>query len=121
MSVLVDTSVWADHLRAPEPALVRLLSEQAVGMHRFVLGELAMGNLRERGRLIALLSALPMIAVIDDATWLGFVDRERLGGSGIGYVDAHLLAAAVVNGSLLWTRDRRLAERADALGCGWTA
>ncbi len=118
-SVLVDTSIWADHFRSGDAALGKLLAAGAVRMHPFVVGELAMGNLRDRARTVALLQALPSLTVTDDAAWHAFVDREALAGSGLGFVDAHLLAASAAAGVRLWTRDRRLAARATAMGCAW--
>ena len=117
--VLVDTSVWADHFRARDAGLTVLLAQGAVRMHSFVMGELAMGNLRDRARTIDLLQAVPGVATIDDWAWHDFVAEEQLVGSGLGFVDVHLLAAARMAGVYLWTRDRRLAEHATRLGCGW--
>lgn len=119
--ILVDTSVWADHFRAMEPVLALMLSEGRVANHPFVTGELAMGNLRNRPGVLTALSDLPQVAVTDNADWLAFVDRHALGGTGLGFVDAHLLASVSGHDGLrLWTRDRRLGERAAALGLVWT-
>lgn len=117
--VIVDTSVWADHFRAAEPGLVTLLDNADVRLHPFVLGELAMGNLHQRQRTIALLGALPSAEITPQPSWLSFVASRNLGGTGIGFVDAHLLCAAMAGNHLLWTRDRRLADHAAALGCRW--
>lgn len=118
-TVLIDTSVWADHFRAGDAALVALLNDGRARMHPYVVGELAMGNIANRARTIALLRAVPSIAPVDEDAWLSFVEREELGGSGLGYVDTHLLAAAHVAGAALWTRDRRLAARAAKLESAW--
>jgi predicted nucleic acid-binding protein len=115
--ILVDTSVWIDHLRADNAALKRLLDAGRVLMHPFVLGELALGRMRQREIILAALSDLPRAELATDAEVLGFINREALFGRGIGYVDAHLLAAArLTAGAELWTRDNRLRSVAEALG-----
>lgn len=114
--ILVDTSVWIDHLRRGVDRLARLLSDTQVLMHPFVLGELACGNLHERKKVLALLHDLPQSAIADDEEVLFFIERHKLMGRGIGYVDAHLLAAATLMGAPLWTRDNRLRGVAESLG-----
>ncbi len=107
--VLVDTSVWIDHFRAGDDDLAGLLDESAVLMHPFVLGELACGNLRNRQSLLSLLGALPAARVATDPEVLHFIERHRLMGRGIGYVDAHLLAATALSApARLLTRDAAL-------------
>lgn len=118
MRILVDTSVWADHLRQSDAALIDLLRAGAVVMHPFVLGELALGNLQPRDATLAALSALPAAAIVDADAFLAFLIEHDLPASGLGFVDAHLLAAAAAGGMQLWTRDRRLAARAAAAGVG---
>jgi predicted nucleic acid-binding protein len=114
--ILVDTSVWVDHLRAGDAALGALLNRSQVLMHPFVLGELACGNLRNRDEVLRLLKDLPQAPVASDEEVLFFVERNALMGRGIGYVDAHLLAAVTLGGSThLWTRDKRLRSVAEAL------
>jgi hypothetical protein len=114
--ILVDTSVWIDHLRDGDATLAELLNGSQVLMHPFILGELACGNLRNRDEVLALLKDLPRAAVATDEEVLFFIERHALMGRGIGYVDAHLLAAAALgNATRLWTRDRRLRTQADAL------
>ncbi len=114
--ILVDTSVWVDHLRAGDGTLVALLNLSQVLMHTFVLGELASGNLRNRSEVLSLLKDLPQAAVAGDAEVLFFIERHALMGRGIGYVDAHLLAAVALGGSTqLWTRDKNLRSVADNL------
>lgn len=112
---LVDTSVWVDHLRTGDDELAVLLNSGRVLMHPFVLGELACGNLRNRGEVLALLGDLPRAAVATDDETLAFIERHTLAGRGIGYIDIHLLAAAVLDGVTLWTRDRRLQAAAESL------
>lgn len=115
--VLVDTSVWIDHLRAGDAWLATLLERNQVFMHPMVVGELACGNLRDRENLLALWDDLPQLPAASHAEALYFLDRNRLWGRGIGYADLHLLAAvSLSNGASLWTRDRRLQEIADQLG-----
>lgn len=119
MLILVDTSIWIDHLRATDDLLVTLLEGGMVAMHPFVVGELALGNLRDRSSIIRYLATQPMLAPADDVSVLGFIDENQLAGRGIGYVDAHLLAAvAMTDGVGLWTRDRRLAAIALELRIG---
>ena len=114
--ILVDTSIWIDHLRADNSALKRLLDAGRVLMHPFVIGELALGRMRQREIILAALSDLPRAEVATDAEVLGFVNREALFGRGIGYVDAHLLASArLTAGATIWTRDARLRDVAEGL------
>lgn len=117
--ILVDTSVWVDHLRKADPRVVELLEGGEVLVHPFVLGELACGNLRHRAEVLGLLARLPVAPIATDAETLRFIERRRLMGRGIGYLDAHLLAAtALAAPAHLWTRDRRLAGVAEELGLG---
>ncbi|CAN5207989.1 type II toxin-antitoxin system VapC family toxin [soil metagenome] len=107
--ILVDTSVWIDHLRAGEPLLAEMLNTGSVLTHPFVIGELACGNLRDRQTLLSLLRKLPLAAAANDEEMLFFIEEHRLMGRGIGYIDAHLLAAVSLAGTaLLWTRDKPL-------------
>jgi predicted nucleic acid-binding protein len=115
--ILVDTSVWVDHLRAGDRTLVRLLENSQVLVHPFVIGELALGNVRQRANLLAELQNLPQAPVASDQEVLRFIELHELFGLGIGYVDAHLLAAVRLSaGSSLWTRDKRLLAIAVHLG-----
>lgn len=116
--ILVDTSVWVDHLRRANLELVDLLERGQVLVHPFVVGEIACGSLSDRELTLELLQQLPMAAVAEADEALGFIELRRLHGQGIGYVDVHLLASTALNaGSALWTRDKRLNEAAEALGC----
>jgi predicted nucleic acid-binding protein len=114
--MLVDTSVWIDHLRRGDAALTAALEAGRVWMHSFVLGELACGNLRSRVEVLGLLQALPPMAVSTDKEVLFFIDQHELMGRGIGYIDVHLLASARLGGAQLWTRDKRLHTVAAELG-----
>jgi predicted nucleic acid-binding protein len=115
--ILVDTSVWIDHLRAGDDLLARVLDAGRVLAHPFVIGELALGKMREREAILAALSDLPRAELATDAEVLGFIDREALYGRGVGYVDVHLLASArLTAGTQLWTRGNRLRHVAEELG-----
>lgn len=115
--ILVDTSVWVDHLRAGDKALAALLDAVMVLTHPFVIGELALGNLRQREIVLSALSDLPHATIATDAEVLHFIERHALFGRGVGYVDAHLLAATrLTAGAELWTNDRRLRGVAAELG-----
>lgn len=119
--ILVDTSVWVDHLRVGDKALSSLLDAGMVLAHPFVIGELALGNLRQRGIVLSALSNLPHASVATDAEVLHFIDRHALFGRGIGYVDTHLLAAARLTAAAeLWTNDKRLHGVAVQLGLAIT-
>lgn len=107
--ILVDTSVWVDHLRRGDIVLASLLQSCQVLVHPFVIGELALGGLRPDTQALALLQALPEASVATDPEVLLLIATHNLSGRGIGYVDAHLLAAArLTPGASLWTRDKRL-------------
>jgi predicted nucleic acid-binding protein len=119
--ILVDTSVWIEHLRSASAILTELLDDGEVLGHPFVLGELALGSLRQRDDVLRVLRRLPQATSASYREVLQFIDRQMLFGRGIGYVDAHLLAAArLTAGSKLWTRDRRLHAVAAQLGLAAT-
>lgn len=119
--ILVDSSVWIDHLRLADITLSRYCEIGMVATHPFVIGELSLGSLRNRAGVLGALKELPRVAVARDDEVVGLIDRYGLYGMGIGYIDAHLLTAVrLTPGVRLWTRDIRLlsaAERAavDAL------
>jgi predicted nucleic acid-binding protein len=116
--ILVDTSVWVDHLGAGDAPLADLLERGAVLCHPFIVGEIACGSLTRRATTLQLLQDLPMAVVAEVEEVLDYINRHRLYGKGIGYVDAHLLVAtALTGGAKLWTRDRRLRTVANELGC----
>jgi predicted nucleic acid-binding protein len=111
--ILVDTSVWIDHLRIGDPQLTALLQEAQVLAHPWVIGELALGRLSGRSEVLGLLSNLPRAKVATEAEVMTLVETRHLYGLGIGYVDAHLLAATLLTtDASLWTRDKRLAAAA---------
>jgi predicted nucleic acid-binding protein len=120
--ILVDTSIWVDHLRRGDASLAALLDEAAVLAHPFVIGEIACGNLMDRERVLGLLRMLPAAVSAEPDEVLAFIGRRKLYAQGIGYVDAHLLASiALTPGSALWTRDKRLLAMAQRLGCAYGA
>ena len=118
--ILVDTAVWIDHLRGAEPRLAALLDDNQVLIHPMVAGELACGNLRERHDVLRLLGGLPQAPVAADDEVLRFIERHYMMGCGIGYIDAHLLAAAALAApALLWTSAERLRGMAARLGLAY--
>ncbi len=115
--IIVDTSVWIDHLRSGDTVLADLLGSGRVLAHSFITGEIALGSLRQRDTVLGSLSDLPQATLASDDEVLMLIEREKLYGIGIGYVDAHLLAAArLTAGTLIWTRDRRLRQASARLG-----
>ena len=111
--ILVDTSVWIDHLRTGDPQLTALLQEAQVLAHPWVIGELALGRLSGRSDVLGLLSNLPRATIATEAEVMSLVETRHPSGLGIGYVDAHLLAATLLTtDASLWTRDKRLAAAA---------
>ncbi len=115
--ILVDTSVWIDHLRGGDPELASLLQVGQVLAHPWVIGELALGHLSRRSEILGLLGNLPQATAATDVEVLTLIDSRKLFGLGIGYVDAHLLAATMLTtGARLWTRDKRLAAVAAKSG-----
>lgn len=119
--ILVDTSIWIDHIRTPNSRLIGLLDAQQVGVHPWVVGELACGNLAHRANTLYLLRSLPRIAVASDDEVLFFIEKHGIAGKGVGYLDMHLLAAAALGSLKIWTRDRRLREVAALLGLNASA
>jgi predicted nucleic acid-binding protein len=115
--ILVDTSIWIDHFRASDPQLAALLSRNDVLMHPCVAGEIALGSLKQRAQILRNLNNLPGAAVATHAEVMLFIDRHALASSGVGYVDACLLAsAALTPNAALWSRDKTL--RANTARCG---
>jgi len=115
--ILVDTSVWVDHLRRDNPAVVKLLDAGRVLVHPFVIGEVALGQMRQRKVILAALADLPCVLVATEDEVMSFIERHALYGRGVGYVDVHLLAAVrLTTGAALWTNDRKLNAVADVLG-----
>lgn len=114
--IIVDTSVWVDHLQRGDAQLVDLLESNVVLIHAFIIGEIACGSLADRALTLELLQQLPMAVVAEFDEVLGYIERHNLHGKGIGYVDVHLLASAAIGRAQLWTRDKRLRAVARELG-----
>lgn len=118
--VLIDTSVWVDHLQRGNAELTALLNRGQVLTHPFVIGELALGSLQQRSTVLEALQNLPVCTTATDAEVLKFISLNALHGIGIGYVDAHLLAATRLTlASKLWTQDKRLQTAATRLDLGF--
>lgn len=114
--VLVDTSVWIDHLRRGNVGLEQPLQEGKVLCHPFIIGELACGNLKNRANILSLLHTLPLVRTAGDDEVLRFIEQHRLMGQGLGYIDAHLLASCHLSHVPIWTHDNRLAAVAGKFG-----
>ena len=118
--IVADTMVWADHFGRPNLHLSAMLERRQICMHPFVRGELAMGNLPRRHAILADLDEMPQASLAEHHEVMGLIESARLFGTGIGYVDAHLIASVLLtDGARLWTRDKRLAAVAERLGIGY--
>lgn len=118
--ILIDTSVWIDHLHRAVPQVAELLERNDVATHPMVIGELALGSIADRGTFLGLLSALPAATEATQQEVMAFVTTRRLYGRGLSLVDAHLLASAMLSdGMILWTRDQRLSRAALEFGVAW--
>jgi hypothetical protein len=116
-NVLVDTSVWVDHLRSGNPELKDLLNRNRVVIHPMIIGELACGNLKNRRSLMTLWTSLNSLMPASHDEVLYFIEHQRLMGKGIGYVDVHLLASiTLISDVALWTRDKRMESVASNMG-----
>ena len=113
--ILVDTSVWVEHLRRRDTLLAARLEAGDVMCHPYVIGEIGLGSLRRRADVLELLASLPSAPVVGHDDVMLFVEQRGLSGRGIGWIDVHLAASAVVSGAKLWTTDRRLADVARSL------
>ena len=118
--VLVDTSVWIDHLRNDNQTLSWLLQRNLVVIHPLIIGELACGNLQNRSELLRLWQSLESMPTLTDEETLFFIDKNQLMGKGVGYIDIQLLASIKLSkGVKLWTLDKRLAAIAGQMDLGW--
>lgn len=113
--ILVDTSIWVNHLRRHDAVLAAHLEAGEVLCHPYVIGEIGLGLLKQRRDVLELLAALPSALVVGHDEAMAFVEQRRLAGLGVGWVDVHLAASAVVSRAKLWTADRRLADVARVL------
>ena len=119
--ILVDTSVWVDHLRSPEPDMIEQLNANNVMVHPFVIGELACGMLPDRAEVLRRLTMLPQIEQAAQEDVMSTIELVGLMGRGIGFIDAHLICSVVgSSGVSLWTRDQRLSRIAAELGVAYT-
>lgn len=114
--VLVDTSVWVNYLRQGQPELQKLLLDAKVASHPFIIGELACGNISNREEILSLLSSLPLLEEVEHDELLLFIEHNQLMGTGLGFVDVHLMASAVLSDIPIWTEDKRLKKACLSLG-----
>ncbi len=116
--ILIDTSIWVDHFRKSEPRVAALLAAGQVAIHPFVIGEFIMGNVPSVDRIISFMTCLPLIETVTATDFYAFATTNKIGGTGLGFVDAHLIAALTGrNEASIWTRDKRLAAEALRLKC----
>ncbi len=114
--VLVDTSVWVEHFRHGNIGLETLLNDGQVICHPFIVGELACGNLKNRAQILSLLTTLPTAHLAEHEEVMHFIEKYRLMGKGLGYIDAHLLSSAMLTNVSLWTLDKSLDRVSAARG-----
>lgn len=117
--ILADSSLWVDHLRRGHAALKEALQDGQVLAHPFVIGELSCGNLRHRSEILGFLNLMPAATVAEHDEVLRLVESRALFGKGIGWIDAHLLASALLSGAMLWTLDKRLHQVAARLNLAY--
>lgn len=115
--ILVDTSIWIDHLHRGNARLAAFLQHEPPATHPFVIGELACGHLRNRDEIFRLLQALPQLPKASDDEVLHLIEQHALMGRGLGLIDIHLLASCRIGRGLLWTNDKRLKAAASELSC----
>ena len=118
--ILVDTSLWVDHLRKSNSALSRILEKGEVLTHPFVIGELACGNLKRRAQILGLMELIPMSTLAEHDEVMRLVELRNLYGKGIGWIDAHLVASALLSDATLWTLDNRLRQIAVQIGLAYS-
>ena len=114
--ILVDTSVWVDHFRNGNDRLIELLKEDQVAIHPFVIGELSLGSIRNKAEIMGLLAKLPTVLLAEHDEVLATVNRHKLAGTGIGWVDAHLIASALLGNAKLMTGDKALQQAGKITG-----
>lgn len=117
--VLVDTSIWVEHLRAEHRGLEALLAEGKVSCHELIIGELACGFIKNRMEILSLLQALPSVIQAEHDEVMRFIDRYRLMGKGLGFIDVHLMASAMLSDTPLWTLDKMLKAESSRLGIAY--
>jgi len=117
--VLIDTSIWVEHLRHGHGEVTSLLLKGEVVSHRFVIGELACGFIRNRNEVLSLLRSLPSAVEADHDEAMGFLEENQLMGKGLGLIDIHLMASAFLSGMPLWTLDKKLRHESSRLGIAY--
>ncbi len=117
--LLVDTSVWVSYFREGNVKLVNLLNDSYVICHPLIIGELACGHLKNRSEILSLLQKLPMAIQAEHEEVLPFIENNQLMGKGLGYIDIHLLASAVLSKIAIWTLDKKLNEVSTKLALGF--
>jgi predicted nucleic acid-binding protein len=107
--ILVDTSIWIDHFHKANQTLADVLERGDVVTHPFVVGEIACGSIRNRDEILELLGELPTALIATEEEALRLIEEQRLMGKGLGYIDVHLIASAMLTeGTSLWTADKKL-------------
>ncbi|MEP6955690.1 MAG: VapC toxin family PIN domain ribonuclease [Chthoniobacterales bacterium] len=119
--ILADTSLWIAHLRVGHPAFQALLARKRVSVHWVVIGELAVGNLKQRAAFMATIKQIPKAKTGSPEECLAFIENNKLAGRGLGWNDVQLLVAARLSQQMLWSLDLRLASVAAELGVGYRA
>ena len=114
--ILADTSIWVEHLRKGTGLLAKLLEEDSIVIHPFIIGELACGSMKNRRKILDLLAELPVLKIAQHTEVMWFLEQNRLYGRGIGWIDANLLASASLSGTPILTSDRRLRSAAELSG-----
>lgn len=114
--ILADTSIWVDYLHKGDATMQSLMEDKLIYIHPMIIGEIALGNMRARDRVLADLDLMKKASVAEDTDVLQLIAKERLHGTGIGYIDAHLIASARLSSVKLWTRDKALHKVAEKLG-----
>ncbi|MEZ5691586.1 MAG: hypothetical protein R3D71_07975 [Rickettsiales bacterium] len=117
--VLVDTSVWIDHFRSSNNELQSLLNECQVLSHNFIIGELSLGNFKKRNAILEYLNDFPKAIHAEDSEVANFIKKNKLFGRGIGYIDAHLLASAIITETHIWTNDKKLRNITSEFDISW--
>ena len=117
--ILVDSSVWIDHLRKTDSSLTKLLTGRLVTMHPMVVGEVACGNLQNRVGILQELDRLPCALIARHSEVMHLIESKKLMGTGLGFVDIHILVATITGSLKLWTRDKKLKQAAQRLGCAY--
>ena len=117
--ILVDTSVWINHLRDGDQNLTKLLEQGLVACHPFIIGEIACGGIKNRNEIINLLNDLPSTEIVDHSNIMEFIENRKIMNKGIGYIDVHLLGSALVSDTPLWTFDKSLMKIAIQLSIGY--